>query len=452
MRPKAIRCWSKGGPQNTVWNWGDAINPLLFQYVAGIAPEIIDFTDQTDTAHLIICGSTLKWATRGSILWGTGEIAEKMDFLQPGVRPLGVAAVRGPLTRKRLMDADISCPEIYCDPAFIFPNHYIPAPVPRRYRLGLIPHYIDQGLPALDAFRQDDSIRIIDITQSGVPQDRRIHRFIDEVCSCDAILSSSLHGLILADAYGIPSKWMRLSGKVFGGGFKFSDYFLGVDQPQRAQQPLTRLDSIEAMSDAAMRDFARYGRARPDTAAFLAAFPGRTQNMAPTDLKRWAKVAVSLPPWDRRNQMIARHIPEDSNVMDFGAGNQTLRRHLNLQSYLPIDCVKNTRDVFLCDYNKECRFPQARPDVIVMSGFLEYIVETEDFLAALQRAYPNTRCLFSWAFEPRSAPERLHNGWISKLNPASQQEAPFAKYFDALRVLDEHVTPHTRQLIYEGVL
>ncbi|SOC06884.1 polysaccharide pyruvyl transferase family protein [Rhodobacter maris] len=450
MGVKTLRCWTGGGPRNEVWNWGDAISPTLFAKVSGCAPELVDYTDMSPDPHLMICGSTMKWITPGSILWGIGEISQSMAFLQPDVRPAHVAAVRGPLTRARLLERGIDCPEIYCDPALLFPRFYAPAPAARRYRLGIIPHYIDRDLPALARFRAEADVRVIDITQSALDGDARIFGFVDDVCSCDAILSSSLHGLILADAYGIPSRWMQLSDRVFGGDFKFRDYFASMEQAARAEAPLRALEpSVETLIAQARADFDGLGPVRPDLQAFLAAFPGPS---ARTDVERWARVAASPPPWDARNQRIAKHIPPGSSVVEFGSGNQSLRRHLALGAYQPVDCVPGEGDVFLCDYNRETRFPRVSADVIVMSGFLEYIIDTEAFLRALKAAYPGTRCLFSWAFEPHEPAARAAHGWIAGLNPASEAEAPFSRIFSRLRPLDVHQTPLTRQVIYEGVL
>lgn len=48
---------------------------------------------------------------------------------------------------------------------------------------------------------------------------------LDQICSCEYIASSSLHGLIMSEAYDIPNLWIELSGKLMGGHFKFHDFF-----------------------------------------------------------------------------------------------------------------------------------------------------------------------------------------------------------------------------------
>ena len=55
--------------------------------------------------------------------------------------------------------------------------------------------------------------------------------------STKGVISESLHGLILADAYGVPNVWWNPNGESglvgHNGNFKFEDYFESVGQINR---------------------------------------------------------------------------------------------------------------------------------------------------------------------------------------------------------------------------
>lgn len=55
-----------------------------------------------------------------------------------------------------------------------------------------------------------------------------IDHFSSQLLSYDAILSQSLHGLVIADSFGVPNVWLRLEELHTGGDFKFLDYFSSV--------------------------------------------------------------------------------------------------------------------------------------------------------------------------------------------------------------------------------
>lgn len=173
--------------------------------------------DPTNKEIYLVVGSILYQVDRNAIIWGAGFISENSRLRE---NPKMICAVRGPLTRELIIKQGLECPEIYGDPALLYPRFYKPSML-KNYRLGIVPHFVDQKSHLIDQFRNKEEVLIIDITGG-------INKFVDEVCSCEKIASSSLHGIIAADAYGVPSTWIRFSDKVIGKGFKFRDYFASV--------------------------------------------------------------------------------------------------------------------------------------------------------------------------------------------------------------------------------
>ena len=198
-------------------NWGDALNPYLLKR---LLPTLEIFgTDESQTLsedHLLAIGSVVHWSTPHSVIWGTGAIHSSLLLTHI---PKLVLAVRGPLTQKMLLEQGINCPSIFGDPAGILPEFYSPASRRgHKYPLGVIPHYVDKNCIQVAKLREQGA-KIIDVFSD-------IEYFVDELASCECIVSSSLHGLICADAYSVPSAWITLSDGVIGDGFKFQDYYL----------------------------------------------------------------------------------------------------------------------------------------------------------------------------------------------------------------------------------
>jgi pyruvyltransferase len=210
---------------NDVPNWGDALNPFLIEHISGKKAIRVERENPTCEPKHIVIGSIVQWADAQTIVWGSGLIAPDCRL---AAQPKAVHAVRGPLTRQALLDQGIECPEVYGDPALLYPHFYNPR-VRKKYRLGIVPHYVDRDdlwLARLDA---NPDVLVIDLAGD-------VHGVIRNIKACDVIASSSLHGLIAADAYGIPSTWIKFSDKVHGNGFKFKDYFLSVQR--RVEEPL----------------------------------------------------------------------------------------------------------------------------------------------------------------------------------------------------------------------
>ena len=206
--------WSK----YKINNVGDKLTPYLYKKMTGKSPTYIDIIRGGDSEHVVGVGSILHYANKNSIIWGSGFIDK--DSKVPRVKK--VLSVRGPLTRNKLISNNIDCPDIYGDPGLLVSMFYTPT-IERKYIYGYIPHYVDKNNDVLlKLINNTKDYTIIDI------EDENIENFIDRINECEYIISSSLHGVILSDAYNIPNVAIKVSNNVVGNGFKFYDYFDSV--------------------------------------------------------------------------------------------------------------------------------------------------------------------------------------------------------------------------------
>jgi pyruvyltransferase len=181
-------------------NFGDALTPYILNKLGYQA----EYTDKgCNEEHYIVCGSILPAANEHSIIWGAGIAQDAPDIIWK--QPKKIHAVRGKKTREMLLSKGIDCPEVYGDPAQVLPLLYSPK-IEKKKAIGFVPHIVDRHLHS----------DYIDIAQP-------VERFIDSILECEMIISSSLHALITADAYGLKWQWVY-SPNVIGGDFKFRDF------------------------------------------------------------------------------------------------------------------------------------------------------------------------------------------------------------------------------------
>lgn len=144
-------------------------------------------------------------------------------------------AVRGFETVKRLKELQIPIPNKIAvgDPAILMPLLY-KTKIEKYHKIGVISHLNDKEF-VLDSFSQ---YHIIDVVTDNVTA------FMDDICSCEYIITTSLHGMILSHTYGVPALWMRKNW-IGSDGFKFRDYFSSVSMDY--QDPLNA-DSVASMN------------------------------------------------------------------------------------------------------------------------------------------------------------------------------------------------------------
>ncbi len=211
---------------DTRTNFGDAINPIIIEYLTGrraVHSDAVWYMGPWPTLYCI--GSILDNLSQGrAVVAGSGFKRANSRIWR---KPAKVIAVRGPLTRARFDSMGIACPSLFCDPGLIVSRVFGAGAFERKFDVGIIPHFIDRSVASeLPVEAHGRSYNWIDI-RSDPPQ------VISAIRACDRILSSSLHGIVTAHAYGIPAAWMRMSDSVGGDGFKFHDYYrsLGVTDP-----------------------------------------------------------------------------------------------------------------------------------------------------------------------------------------------------------------------------
>jgi len=217
-------------------NWGDDINYWLYKEIVDAEIVSYDFSVRSRFFHrpyYLGIGSLLTlFPIDNAIVWGSGVMSKDKPIIGG---PKEVRAVRGPLSRKRLLDAGIDCPEVYGDPALLLPFYYTPK-VEKKYRLGIVPHYTDMNRPTLAAVKEDKDICIIKIREYEHWLD-----VIDQINQCDIIVSSSLHGLIVSETYGIPNVWVKFDDRP-SDDIKFHDFFLSMNNDR---EPLVLKDQID---------------------------------------------------------------------------------------------------------------------------------------------------------------------------------------------------------------
>lgn len=195
--------WYRGEP-----NFGDALAPALVEFLLG---RPVRHASGPVNGKLLTIGSILGRAQPNDVVWGSGHMVDVRRKLPAATR---VLAVRGPLTADRFGLSD----EIpFGDPALLVPQ-WSPRVVPSEGRTIVITHHFEV------AEHRQLVAAGYDVISAAAPRDE----VLDRIQRASVVCSSALHGLVVAEAYGIPAVHVTLSDRVIGGTFKFRDYYEGT--------------------------------------------------------------------------------------------------------------------------------------------------------------------------------------------------------------------------------
>lgn len=221
--------WWKGTP-----NFGDQLTRLILHHF-GIETEWSSLAE----AEVVVTGSQLDFVPEdwSGIVAGAGFLKPK-ETKKQDPQQLSIMGVRGELTARRLRRANEDW--VIGDPGLLA-SELVPADR-EQHEWGVIPHWSDTEL--VPKFSHLDALVIN-------PRDDP-DAVLAQIGSCRKIVSSSLHGIIVADSFGIPrqfeafpsmAKWRE------GGKYKFEDHGSAVGVPVRFGElqtaPLNRVEAIQ---------------------------------------------------------------------------------------------------------------------------------------------------------------------------------------------------------------
>ncbi|GGD02356.1 polysaccharide pyruvyl transferase family protein [Hyunsoonleella pacifica] len=219
-------------------NYGDLMSKYLIEKISNSTVKTVTHPSRRLykylLKHYISIGSIISSANENSIVWGSG-IIKKDD----NIRDAEFLAVRGPKTRKRILEKGFNCPEVYGDPALLMPEYYS-SKIDKKYSIGVIPHYVDYK-EVKKQFVNNSSVKVIDLLTFNV------EKTTDEILECKYIISSSLHGVIVAQSYNIPALWVKFSNKLSGDNIKFYDYYASVGIPFKDEIFIKPMDLNEVL-------------------------------------------------------------------------------------------------------------------------------------------------------------------------------------------------------------
>lgn len=224
-------------------NFGDVLNKDILTKVFKIKIEEAKATD----AELVCIGSLLESFLHGSgnlklaakkllypktKVFGTGFIAEENTRIQRPqnlhetfFKKMEIYALRGKYTKYRvekILNQDLKY-TVLGDPGLLSSKLINKEKIEKKYRIGIVPHYVDKGNSQIYEFlRSNDDVIEIDILSSPLI-------FLNQIAQCETIISSAMHGLIAADSLGIPNQRIILSDKIAGGDYKYNDYYSAFD-------------------------------------------------------------------------------------------------------------------------------------------------------------------------------------------------------------------------------
>lgn len=234
-------------PVNAYWwdrqsNFGDQLNVDVLRCL-GVSVR----WSPPREATLLAIGSVIEHidVDFAGYVWGSGMMFDERRRL-PHAK---ILAVRGTRTW-----ANLGSPHgaVFGDPGLLARRTYGPPPSrPDGGRVTIVPHLTHLRHPVFEQLRATypSEVCIIDVTEGP-------REVVAAVARARAVISTSLHGLIVADSYGVPAAWWQPDPPLLGGTFKFLDYESALGLPTRQRDVTSEMtpDQLASLCERAPLD------------------------------------------------------------------------------------------------------------------------------------------------------------------------------------------------------
>ena len=216
---------SKYTYKNSRWNLGDSLGYVVTSYM--LEKRGLSLNNWVEKRRHFGCiGSYVFTSFQHLTIWGGGLLCKpdlfkswflRLKMFRYPFSKYDFRAVRGPLTREQVLKYGHKCPKVYGDPAILMPFIYTPQ-CEVTHELLVIPQFYTEAV-----FREKHpDLYMVSMNTNDYKS------VIDAIASSKKVITSSLHGIILAEAYGVPAVFFRGLGK--REDFKYMDYYYSTNR------------------------------------------------------------------------------------------------------------------------------------------------------------------------------------------------------------------------------
>lgn len=225
--------------KNMPWEKGENFGDYLSKIIIGKIAKTNGFSKMQNCSNkLLAVGSILHFAKTDDIIWGSG-INGKISLDKLKFTNLNIRALRGPLSQEILKKMSIKTPDIFGDPALLIPNLFPELKhTPIKNKVTIIPNLNEY----------EECKKITPKTYKLISPLRHWSYIFSEILSSEIVYTSSLHGLIICEAFKVPVVLF----KPFGGEtmFKYEDYLEGTSRklsrvPKSFNQSFKEKDGVD---------------------------------------------------------------------------------------------------------------------------------------------------------------------------------------------------------------